>query len=118
MPTYRIFRLSAEHAARFREKAPGAGKVRLRRGRYAESGAIEADSPYDAWKLLQADEQGALSIGDVLQLDEEPPAAVRLLGVRQCGVGRAGGRLGRAAGRGSRPNNRRSRRRRLTGRSR
>ncbi len=73
MSTYRIFRLNAEHAAHFRTAAPGALKPVLKRGRYVETGAIDADGPYEAWKLLQDDEGGALGVGDALQCGSEPP---------------------------------------------
>ena len=73
MTTFRVFRLDPEHARRFREAAPVASTHALKWGRYLESGTVEADSPYEAWKLLQSSEDGGLAVGDVLQAGEESP---------------------------------------------
>ena len=77
MPRFRIFQLRQEYVQAFQEKAPKPGKMTLRDSRYDETGAIEADSPYEAWKLLQEenrpDNVRQLTVGDVLQIDDEPP---------------------------------------------
>ena len=73
MMTFRVLRLDPEHARRFREAAPVASTHALKLGRYLESGTVEADSPYEAWKLLRSSEDGDLAVGDVLQAGEEPP---------------------------------------------
>ncbi len=77
MPRYRIFQLKGEHVQAFQEKAPKAGKLSLRDSRYEEVGNIEADGPYEAWKLLQEGDlpEGVrqLGVGDVLQIAEEAP---------------------------------------------
>jgi len=77
MPRYRIFQLRPEYVQAFQNKALKPGKMTLRDGRYEEAGAVEADSSYDAWKLLQEENrpQGVrqLMVGDVLQIDDESP---------------------------------------------
>jgi hypothetical protein len=77
MPGYRIFQLRPEYVLAFQEKAPKPGKMSLRDGRYEETGAIDADSAYEAWKLLQDENRPEnvrrLAVGDVLQIDDEDP---------------------------------------------
>lgn len=77
MPRYRIFQLRRDYVQGFQEKAPKPGKMTLRDSRYEEKGAVEADSPYNAWKLLQEENRPhgvrQLGVGDVLQIDEESP---------------------------------------------
>lgn len=72
MPRYRILLLDENRVAYFRERAPKAGALTLKPQHYEESGEIEADHPYDAWKRLQAEEPESatlprpLGVGDVL----------------------------------------------------
>lgn len=73
MTSFRIFRLEPDHAARFREATPDSLKRELKRRRYIEAGTVEADSPYEAWQLLQSAEDRALAVGDVLQFGNEEP---------------------------------------------
>jgi hypothetical protein len=77
MTRYRIFQLRQDYVQGFQEKAPKPGKMTLRDSRYEEIGAVEADSPYDAWKVLQEENRPAnvrqLAVGDVLQVDDEAP---------------------------------------------
>jgi len=77
MPRYRIFQLRQDYVKGFQEKAPKPGRMSLRDSRYEETGAIEADSPYDAWKVLQEENRPEnvrqLGVGDVLQVDDQPP---------------------------------------------
>ena len=77
MPRYRIFQLRPDYVQGFQEKAPKPGKMTLRDSRYEETGAIEADTPYDACNTLHENNRPEnvrqLSVGDVLQIDEEPP---------------------------------------------
>jgi hypothetical protein len=77
MPRYRIFQLKSDYVQAFQDKAPKPGKPTLRDSRYEETGGIEADSPYDAWKSLQEEDlpQGVrrLGVGDVLQIEDESP---------------------------------------------
>ena len=77
MLRYRIFQLRQDYVGGFQEKAPKSGKMTLRDSRYDETGLIEADSPYDAWKLLQEENRPGgvrrLGVGDVLQIDDQPP---------------------------------------------
>ena len=71
--SFRIFRLDPGHAARFREATPDSLKRELKRRRYIEAGTVEAESPYEAWKVLQAADDSALAVGDVLQTGSENP---------------------------------------------
>ena len=77
MPRYRIFQLRPDYVQAFQEKALKPGQMALRDSRFEEKGAVEADSLYDAWKLLRDENRPdgvrQLAVGDVLQIDDENP---------------------------------------------
>ena len=76
MKRYRVFYLNEMLVDRFREAAPLKEMGVLRSGHYRESGLVEAETPYEAWRRLRQDDElreRPIGVGDVLQAESEDP---------------------------------------------
>lgn len=67
MPVYRIYRMKAGPREAFRWAAHIGGLATAKMKDYDPSGEIEAETPYAAWKLLNA-EATPIRPGDLLEL--------------------------------------------------
>ena len=71
MPRYRIYYLKESQRPHFRNGPPAPGPLKLKMKDYQPGGAIEAATPYAAWKQLreQEGEAAPIQVGDVLEAD-------------------------------------------------
>lgn len=72
MPHYELYRLIEARREIYRNAAPTPGTIEARAKHYEPAGAIEAQSPYQAWRRLQEakpeqDTPVGLGVGDILR---------------------------------------------------
>ena len=68
MPNYRIHRMKDSPRQQFRFAPHVSGVAHVKPKDYQDSGYVEADNEYEAWRMLRESEQ-ALVIGDVLEAE-------------------------------------------------
>lgn len=82
MATYRIFRMK-EHVRQYFRWAPHTSGVMSAKPRdFDEAGAIEASSPYAAWKSLRETDR-PLEVGDLIEAEDMTLRVYKYVGMEE-----------------------------------